>query len=81
MTPELKAVAVAICIENLKATRQPTDPETIDSYWSSFVPEARAALIAILKPTPAMIDAHEREPFSNGFSVKAHEAMISYVLK
>ena len=53
-TPELEAVARAICIENLKATKQPTDDGTVESYWNSFVPEARAALRAVREPTAGM---------------------------
>lgn len=62
----IEAVAKAVCVQNLVSTRQPQDAATIDAYWRSFVPEARAALAAVeaagwvlvpVEPTIKMCDA------------------------
>lgn len=62
VTPELEAVAKAICRANLLNTFQGMDTTLsedvlVDSEWMSFLPEARAALTAIREPTERMIKA------------------------
>jgi len=77
VTPELEAMARAICIQNLVSTRQPQDRATVDSYWRSFVPEARAALLAIREPTDGMKRAGIEYPFD---CADSYTAMIDHVL-
>ena len=42
----VEKVARAICRRNLLSTRQPDDAATVNSYWMSFVPEAKDAISA-----------------------------------
>ncbi len=77
-SPELEAVARAICRQNLISTKQPDDTATIDAYWKSFIPGARAALLASRPPTDAMLEAmDEVHPTSRH---KAFELAIDHIL-
>lgn len=82
ITPELEKVARAICIENLKATKQPTDDGTVDSYWQSFILEARAALEAIREPSEGMKNcgAYASNEQGNFEPAPAWRSMIDHIL-
>lgn len=79
ITPELEKVA-----RQIYSVMMDEDEAVWDDLSSAdkapAIGAARAALEAIREPSEGMVKAHDDEPFSNGFSERAHKAMIDHIL-
>ena len=81
ITPELEAVARAICREQLRVANAPHDEKAINSYWSVYLAEARAALLAIREPTGGMrLARSEADANASHTSDDMHRAVIDHIL-
>lgn len=87
VTPELERVARAMCRSYWDdgSRRLPgTLDAHVDEYWSNWLPEARAALLAIREPSEGMLRAAQDEladpTFGPGEARAAFTAAIDHIL-